>query len=166
MHKHFRLSGVDAVLHEFLYLKIIKLAKSNWDRIQNYCPLNDVLVFAHIGVCFEKFFPKLSLKVRKIGVFLKFQNTRVLRLCILGDDTGGRCYQFQTAPRAGRNLDFFYLHIQETSKVVNKKTLSGECCMKPALIPSACWLHRIASSFVGLLHDRDFLLTTLLISQM
>ena len=49
----------------------------------------------------------------------------------------------------GQNLDFFTAHPGNYSIVVYKKTLSGVCCMKHACILSACWSHRIASSFVG-----------------
>ena len=59
-------------------------------------------------------------------------------------------------------FNFFYLHIWEISNVVYKKNLSGLYCITPgqAFITRACWLQRIASSFLGVLQE------TLLISQM
>ena len=54
-------------------------------------------------------------------------------------------------PTTGRNLNYFYPHIREISKIVYDEILSGACCMKPArvFIKSAGWLHRIVPSFTG-----------------
>ena len=55
-----------------------------------------------------------------------------------------KCCCNKPPPTIGRNLNLFYQHIREISKVDYKKTLSCVCCMKPtrAFITSACWSHR------------------------
>ena len=71
-------------------------------------------------------------------------------------DTIGDGCLFQAPPMTGGNLNYFYPHIWEISRVVHKKTLSGVCCMKPMriFILSACWSRKIASSFAGAGHGR------------
>ena len=64
---------------------------------------------------------------------------------------GRKCRCNEMPYTTGRNLDCFTCISGKLSKVVYKKTLSGICCMKPVrtFITSACWLHRIVSSFTG-----------------
>ena len=68
---------------------------------------------------------------RKIGgnsLSLKRSESMVSRYinCLMRDIDccpNSRCCRFQTPPTSGRNLDYFYPHIREISKVVCKKTL-------------------------------------------
>ena len=85
---------------------------------------------------------------KDIAVGCQFQKSR----WEIGDVAVMECFQ-----QLHKILIFktFLRLIWEISQVVYKKTLLGVCCMKRAraFITTACWLHRIASSFVGVLHD-------------
>ena len=60
------------------------------------------------------------------------------------------CWWMVAIPLTERNLDFFTRTSGKAAKLFTRKTLSGVSSMKPVrtFVTSACWLHRIVSSFV------------------
>ena len=73
-------------------------------------------------------------------IYIVFELQRIVHItatrCLIEKEftfrmDNSRCCLFKMPPTTGRNINFFYPHIWEMSKVIYKKTLSGVFCMKP-----------------------------------